>query len=87
MDISDIKQKSLQFVFENWKLLLCMNFAFYFYFYYTRSFNHFKKRNIKFKKPIILFGNTLSRLMAKKSFFEYQLEIYDLFRGQRFGGK
>lgn len=75
------------FMIENWKLLLLLNLIFYLYFYYTQTFDYFEKRNIKFMKPVIFFGNALTRIMGKKPFISYQLDVYNYFKGHRYGGK
>ncbi|XP_045447875.1 cytochrome P450 9e2-like [Melitaea cinxia] len=74
------------FIIENWKLLLLLNLIFYLYFYYTQTFDYFEKRNIKFMKPVIFFGNALTRIMGKKPFISYQLDVYNYFKGHRYGG-
>ncbi|XP_072949233.1 cytochrome P450 9e2-like [Epargyreus clarus] len=76
----------LLFILEEWKLLLLLTIIFCLYFYYTNSFDFFEKKGVKFMKPSILFGNLGPRFFAKQSFHEFQVDINNNFRGERFGG-
>lgn len=76
----------LNFIMEDWKLLLFLTFIFGVYFYYTSSFDYFEKKGIKFMKPTIFFGNLGQRVFAKKSFHAFQLDIYNYFKGYPYGG-
>ncbi|XP_059052884.1 cytochrome P450 9e2-like [Achroia grisella] len=79
-------KKILQFIMEDWMLLLILTAIFAIYFYYTSTFDYFEKRNIKFMKPTIFVGNMGRRLNSKQSFHAFQLEIYNYFKGRPFGG-
>ncbi|XP_047533353.1 cytochrome P450 9e2-like [Vanessa atalanta] len=86
MELNTGTKELLFFIVENWKLLLFFNLIFFLYFYYTQTFDYFEKRNIKFMKPVIFFGNSLSRITGKRPFIEFQLDVYNYFKGNRYGG-
>ncbi|XP_049873949.1 cytochrome P450 9e2-like [Pectinophora gossypiella] len=76
----------LQFIMEEWKLLLFLTCIFALYFYYTSTFDFFEKKGIAFMKPKIFLGNLGPRLLSKISFHEFQLYIYNYFKGKPYGG-
>ena len=80
-------KKLLLFILEDWKLLLFLTILFALYFYYTSTFDFFEKKGIPFKKPVILLGNLGPRLKGTQSFHEFQLEAYNNFKGNRYGGE
>nr|QZP43573.1 cytochrome P450 monooxygenase CYP354A29 [Ephestia elutella] len=79
-------KKLLQFIVEDWKLLLFLSFIFGIYFYYTSTFDFFEKKGVKYMKPTIFVGNMGKRIASKVSFHSFQLEIYNYFKGNPFGG-
>lgn len=79
-------KKLLLFILEDWKLLLFFTIIFSLYFYYTSTFDFFEKKGIPFMKPVILLGNLGPRMKATTSFHEFQLEIYNHFKGSPYGG-
>ncbi|KAL0883161.1 hypothetical protein ABMA27_016607 [Loxostege sticticalis] len=79
-------KKMLDFIINDWKLLLILTLIFVVYFYYTRTFDHFEKRGVKFMKPTIFLGNLGPRITAKKSFHSFQYDIYNYFKGNPYGG-
>lgn len=87
MDYFNGSYQFLQFLGEEWKLLLIFSLIFFLYFHYTNTFDYFEKRGIKYMKPTIFFGNILDRVTGKKSFTIFQLDTYKYFKGQPFGGK
>lgn len=86
MDYFSGSQKLLEFIREDWKLLLFLTIIFVLYFYYTATFDFFERKGIPFKKPVILFGNIGPRIRGTTSLHEFQLETYNYFKGKRFGG-
>lgn len=87
MESQSFYKQLLLLIAEDWKLIAILTAVFAFYFYYTSTFDFFKKKGIPFMKPVILLGNLGPRLRATKSFHDYQLEIYNTFKGSRFGGE
>ncbi|XP_060803177.1 cytochrome P450 9e2 [Amyelois transitella] len=79
-------RKILRFIMEDWKLLLFLTFVFAVYFYYTSTFDFFEKKGVKYMKPTIFVGNMGKRIASKVSFHTFQLEIYNYFKGNQFGG-
>ncbi|KAJ8722081.1 hypothetical protein PYW08_004483 [Mythimna loreyi] len=79
-------KKLLLFILEDWKLLLFLTVLFALYFYYTSTFDFFEKKGIPYRKPVIFLGNLGPRLRGTKSFHEFQLEAYNSFKGNRYGG-
>ncbi|CAG9786733.1 unnamed protein product [Diatraea saccharalis] len=86
MEFTSGTKKIFLFIMEDWKLLLFLTFIFSVYFYYTSTFDFFEKKGIKYMKPTIFLGNLGQRLIAKKSFHLFQLDIYNYFRGNPYGG-
>lgn len=87
MESQGFARQLLLILTEDWKLILILTAVFAFYFYYTSTFDFFKKKGVPFLKPVILLGNLGPRIKATKSFHDYQLEIYNHFKGSRFGGE
>ncbi|XP_026316950.1 cytochrome P450 9e2-like isoform X2 [Hyposmocoma kahamanoa] len=79
-------KKILSFVAEDWKLLLFLTILFALYFYYTSTFDFFEKKGVPYLKPTIFLGTLWPRLTGKKSFHDFQLDIYKHFQGQPYGG-
>ncbi|XP_026734796.1 cytochrome P450 9e2-like [Trichoplusia ni] len=79
-------KKLLLFILEDWKLLLFLTTLFALYFYYTKNFDFFEKKGIPYKKPVIFLGNLGPRLRGTQSFHDFQLEAYNYFKGNRYGG-
>nr|AJN91183.1 cytochrome P450 monooxygenase CYP345A4 [Cnaphalocrocis medinalis] len=79
-------KKLLSFIINDWKLLLFLTLIFTIYFYFTSTFDYFEKRGIKYKKPIIFFGNLAARFASKRSFHDFQLDLYNYFKGHPVGG-
>lgn len=80
-------RKILSFIAEEWVLLLILTILFTGYFYYTSTFDFFEKKGVPFMNPIIFVGNLGPRLTGKKSFHDFQLDIYKYFQGKPYGGK
>lgn len=47
------------------------------YYYTTRNHDYWEKRNVKYEKPVPIFGTIFSNLTAKKSMIEISVEIYN----------
>lgn len=77
----------ISFLLEDWKLLLLLTLVFLIYFHYTSTFDFFEKKGIQFRKPVLFFGNYWPRIIGKTSYHDFQLEIYNNFRGKPYGGK
>nr|BAM73820.1 cytochrome P450 [Bombyx mori]BAM73821.1 cytochrome P450 [Bombyx mori] len=86
MNFSPGTVQILQFIQNDWKLILILTLLIFIYYYYTNTFDYFEKRGVPFKKPIIFLGNLGPRLKAAKSFHQYQLDIYQYFKGHPYGG-
>ncbi|XP_041978920.1 cytochrome P450 9e2-like [Aricia agestis] len=86
MDTYNGTKQIIRFLLDDWKLLTTLTVTFFAYFYFTSTFTYFKERGVKYLKPVIFFGNLWPRLIAKESFNEFQLKIYDHFKGERYGG-
>ncbi|XP_039276813.1 cytochrome P450 6j1 [Nilaparvata lugens] len=56
------------------------------YWHFTRTFNHWSKRGVIHEPPKIFFGNIKDRILLRKSFHEFQKEIYWKFKGHKFAG-
>ena len=80
-------KKFLSFILEDWKLLLFLITLFALYFYFTSTFDFFEKKGIPFRKPVIFLGTLAPRLRGTQSFHEFQLYVYNEFKGKRYGGK
>lgn len=87
MELSGGTKKILAIISDDWKLILILTAIFAFYFYYTATFDYFKKKGISYMKPVILLGNLGPRITASRSFHDYQIDIYNNFKGKRYGGK
>lgn len=87
MNFSPGTVQILQFIQNDWKLILILTLLIFIYYYYTNTFDYFEKRGVPFKKPIIFLGNLGPRLKAAKSFHQYQLDIYQYFKGHPYGGE
>lgn len=57
------------------------------YWHFTKTFNHWKNRKIFHLKPVILFGNIKDRVLFRKSFHEFQLNVYNKLKGNKIAGK
>ncbi|XP_026316995.1 cytochrome P450 9e2-like [Hyposmocoma kahamanoa] len=79
-------KKILSFVAEDWKLLLFLTILFALYFYYTSTFDFFEKKGVPYLKPTIFLGTLGPRLIGKRSFHDFQLDIYKHFQGKPYGG-
>nr|AZR39440.1 cytochrome P450 [Agasicles hygrophila] len=66
-------------------LLLLISTAFLLYKYLTRNFDHWKKQNVYYVKPVLFFGNFLKTFTFKKSFMEVLSELYDSTKAPYFG--
>ncbi|KAH9644881.1 hypothetical protein HF086_007969 [Spodoptera exigua] len=86
MDLSSGLKSLFLMIMEDWKIFLCLTILSSLYLYYTSTFNFFEKRGIPYRKPVIFVGNLGPRLRGKQSFHEFQLEVYNYFKGNRFGG-
>lgn len=73
--------------FNKWKIILILAVLVLLYNHYTRTFDYFKNKNIHYLKPKILIGSLGPRVFLKKSFHEFQLDIYNSFKGLPYGGK
>lgn len=76
----------LHFITKDFSVVLFVTIIFAIYFYYTSTFDYFEKRGIKYMKPTIFVGNMGKRIRSKESFHAFQLEIYNYFKGNPFGG-
>ncbi|XP_026729651.1 cytochrome P450 6B5-like [Trichoplusia ni] len=47
------------------------------YKYVTRNHDYWEKRNVKYEKPISIFGTNYENVVAKKSIIEISIEIYN----------
>jgi cytochrome P450 family 6 len=56
------------------------------YYIITKKYDYWRQRNVKFVKPVPLFGNTMSTILRKKSSAILQLEQYKLFPEERYIG-
>ncbi|XP_066997652.1 cytochrome P450 9e2 isoform X2 [Anabrus simplex] len=56
------------------------------YWHYTKTFSYWKKKGVHYIEPTILFGNIKDRMLFRKSFHEFQLELYKKFHGYRYAG-
>ncbi|KAH9628324.1 hypothetical protein HF086_018256 [Spodoptera exigua] len=56
------------------------------YLYFTRTFNYWKKRNIRGPKPIVFFGNIKDSALRKKNHGIVIQEIYDMFPNEKVVG-
>ncbi|KAJ0176625.1 hypothetical protein K1T71_007804 [Dendrolimus kikuchii] len=86
MELSSGTKQFIQLILADWKLILFLTTLFGVYFYYTSTFDFFKKKGISYIKPVIFLGNLGPRLTSKISFHEFQLQNYNHFKGQRYGG-
>ncbi|XP_063364242.1 cytochrome P450 9e2-like [Cydia amplana] len=86
MQINSGTKQIIFFVMEEWKLILFLTLIFGLYMYYTSTFEFFEQKGIKFMKPYPVVGNLGSRMMAQKSFHEFQYEVYNFFKGNPYGG-
>ncbi|OWR41597.1 cytochrome P450 9e2-like [Danaus plexippus] len=86
MDTNSTFNSLLLNISENWRSLLIFSLIFFIYYHFTETFDYFEKRNIKFRKPVIFFGNSFRRLMGTISYPNFQLENYNYFKGERVGG-
>jgi hypothetical protein len=57
------------------------------YWYCTRTFNHWKKKGIHFKEPVIFFGNCKERILFQKSYHEFDRDLYRSFDGHKYAGE
>lgn len=87
MDLQRLLDTFLSFLSKDWKIILILTTVFALYYYYTATFDFFKKKGISYMKPVILLGNLGPRLKATRSFHDYQMDIYNYFKGKRYGGK
>lgn len=71
---------------DNFKLLSVITILIFIYYYYTNKFEYFKKRNVKYIKPIIFFGSNVSGIFSLKSQLEVMRDFYNDLKGHRFGG-
>lgn len=76
----------LNIFLKDWKVVLFLTILFGVYFYYTSTFDYFKKKNIPFMKPAIFLGNLGPRIKGETSFHKFQLNVYNEFKGYRYGG-
>ncbi|XP_073817820.1 probable cytochrome P450 9f2 [Musca autumnalis] len=56
-----------------------------FYYWATKNFNYFKKRNLEYEKPMILFGNSYEILMKRKTGFDVLCEMHERHKGIVYG--
>lgn len=70
----------------SWPMIL-LAFLTFLYWHFTKTFDHWKRKGVKFEKPIIIFGNIKDRMLFRKSFHEFQLEMYKKFKGLQYAGK
>uniref|UniRef100_A0A1B6CG14 Cytochrome P450 n=1 Tax=Clastoptera arizonana TaxID=38151 RepID=A0A1B6CG14_9HEMI len=71
--------------FLSWYIIL-LAFSALIYWYLTKTFNHWKSRNVCYIEPVILFGNLKDRVLFRQSFHEFQLFIYNQFKGNKIAG-
>lgn len=87
MELNTGTKEILWFVLEEWKLILFLTIIFSLYMYYTNTFEFFEKKGVKFMKPLPVVGNFGARLLAKKSFHQFQYDVYQFFKGSPYGGE
>ncbi|XP_035447005.2 cytochrome P450 6B2 isoform X7 [Spodoptera frugiperda] len=56
------------------------------YYYFTRTFNYWKKRNVRGPKPTVFFGNIKDAALRKKNHGIVIQEIYDMFPNEKVVG-
>ncbi len=56
------------------------------WYYSTATFDHWKKRNVKFKKPIPFFGNTAGFLLLREPIHATFDKLYNHFEDEPYGG-
>ena len=56
------------------------------YYYYKNAFNFWKKKGIKFVKPVIPFGSIKNMIFLKKTFAEVFKDFYDEFPEEPYVG-
>lgn len=54
--------------------------------YFKWSFTYWKKRNVPYIEPIFPFGNFIDIVLARKSFGDICIDIYNNLEGHKFGG-
>ncbi|XP_073956995.1 cytochrome P450 9e2-like [Choristoneura fumiferana] len=86
MELNTGTKEILWFVLEEWKLILFLTIIFSLFMYYTNTFEFFEKKGVKFMKPLPVVGNFGARLLAKKSFHQFQYDVYQFFKGSPYGG-
>jgi len=64
-------------------LIVCLYIT---YRFITRNNDYFKKRNVPYIKPTLLFGNTLRVFMRKVSVHDSVIELYSQLDGHKIGG-
>nr|ASX93992.1 cytochrome P450 CYP354A13 [Zygaena filipendulae] len=82
MDYKDI----VHTLIKEWRLFTFFVCVIILYIYYTSTFDFFSKKGIKYMKPTIFVGNLGPRLKAAISIHEFQVQIYEYFKGDLCGG-
>ncbi|PSN47000.1 hypothetical protein C0J52_15328 [Blattella germanica] len=62
-------------------------FLWAFYWYSTNTFKHWKKKGVYYKEPVMIFGNIKDRILFRRSFHEFQQDVYKMFEGHKYAGK
>ncbi|XP_046391290.1 cytochrome P450 9e2-like [Ischnura elegans] len=76
---------SLSAYFPHLAALLCIA-IWLLYKYYTNNHDVWKNKGIPYLKPLIFFGNIKDRMLFRKSFHEFYLELYNKLRMHPVGG-
>lgn len=56
------------------------------YYYTTKNHDYWEKRNVKYEKPIPIFGTLFKNVVGKKSIIEVSLELYNKYPNERVVG-
>lgn len=56
------------------------------YFYFTKNHDYWTKRNVKYDRPIPIFGNVFSNVIGRKSITEISKEMYNKYPNEKVVG-
>ncbi|XP_068633173.1 cytochrome P450 9e2-like [Battus philenor] len=74
------------YILNDWKLLSFITLVFAVYYYATYTYRFFEDKGISYIKPTIFVGSVWKRVSKQMSFHEYQLYVYNYFKGKPYGG-
>ncbi|KPJ08459.1 Cytochrome P450 9e2 [Papilio machaon] len=80
------QNKILSYILDEWKILLFLVAIYLLYYYGTYNYDYFEKKGISYIKPTIFVGSLWMRVTKQISYQNYQLYVYNYFKGKPFGG-